>query len=82
MQGLTWLNLDKTTITDAGLADLAPLQNLKWMHIGSNNLTDACVDHVGQLKSLGELIITFNPGISTAGQEKLQAELPDCKIQF
>ena len=82
MPELTWLNLDKTTITDAGIASLVPLQKLEWMHLGSNDLTDASVESLAQLKGLKQLILTFNPGITADGQAKLQEALPNCKIEF
>ena len=76
MAKLKRLNLDKCLITDEGLKHLEPLKNLEFLHIGSTQVTDAGLSHLYGLKKLKHLIVTYLPGVSGAGIDKLTAELP------
>jgi Leucine-rich repeat (LRR) protein len=58
LQHLTWLNLDKTQITDKASESLAQMSQLEWLHLGSNPLTDASVPNLLKLTGLKYLNIS------------------------
>src|SRR5262245_8743533 len=79
LKGLTKLkrlNLDKCDIADDGLKHLEPLKNLEYLHIGSTQVTDAGLEHLYGLKKLNHLVVTYLPGVSRSGVEKLRDQLP------
>ncbi|HRK33700.1 MAG TPA: DUF1553 domain-containing protein, partial [Candidatus Hydrogenedentes bacterium] len=49
---ITWLNLAGTKVTDAGLAQLAPLKKLTRLHLERTEITDAGVAHLAALENL------------------------------
>jgi Leucine-rich repeat (LRR) protein len=76
MKKLKRLNLDKCNITDEGLKHLAGLTNLEYLHLGSTQVTDAGLEHLQGLKNLRHLVVTFLPGVTREGIERLEAALP------
>ncbi|MDR3183599.1 MAG: hypothetical protein LBT89_11910 [Planctomycetaceae bacterium] len=76
---ILWLNIDKCSITDAAAAKLAPLKNLQWIHFGRTELTDTGLEILSRYKTLKEVSVT-NTKVTPAGVEKLQAALPECKV--
>jgi hypothetical protein len=57
------------------LKELAPLTNLEFLHIGSTQVTDAGLPSLNGLKKLKHLVVTYLPGVTGEGIEKLQAEI-------
>ncbi len=76
MTKLKRLNLDKCLITDEGLKELEPLTNLEFLHIGSTQVTDAGLEHLYGMKNLKKLVVTYLPGVTGDGVDKLLAKLP------
>ncbi|MDR0869308.1 MAG: hypothetical protein LBN39_00800 [Planctomycetaceae bacterium] len=76
---LIWLNIDKNTLDDAAIPKLAPLTNLEWLHLGRTGLTDEGLYELAKIKTLKEVSIT-NTKVSKDGVAKLQAALPNCKV--
>jgi Leucine-rich repeat (LRR) protein len=77
LKNLKRLNLDKTQVTDMGLASLKELDQLEYLHLGSNlNVTDAGLTELHGLKNLKHLVITFIPSISDDAVAELQKALP------
>jgi Leucine-rich repeat (LRR) protein len=76
MTKLKRLNLDKCLITDEGLKELVPLTNLEFLHIGSTQVTDAGLEHLHGMKNLKKLVVTYLPGVSAEGVDKLMEKLP------
>lgn len=77
MSKLKSLNLDKCSITDEGLKELVPLKNLEFLHIGSTQVTDAGLEYLYGMKNLKKLVVTYLPGVSGEGVDKLMEKLPE-----
>ena len=62
IDSVTWLNIDKTAVTDASLKMLEEMPQLTWLHCGSNKkrLTDAGAESLKKLKKLKYLNISKN----------------------
>jgi hypothetical protein len=73
------LNLDYTSIGDAGLTDLAGLRHLKALGLDSTYVTDKSRDTLLALKKLEKLNI-YHTVISPAAYQELKSALPSCKI--
>lgn len=63
------LHVSNTSITDAGLAELAHLHELEWLSLNTD-LSDAALVHVGKLRSLRQLEISRAP-ITDSGLSEL-----------
>ena len=59
---VTWLNIDKTLVTDKSLKMIEAMPQLTWLHCGSNKerLTDKGADSLLKLKKLRYLNISQN----------------------
>jgi hypothetical protein len=73
-------NLTETKITDAGLKDIAKLQNLTDLDLSRNQITDAGLKDIAKLQNLKGLDLNFTK-ITDAGVAKLRKALPKCDIQ-
>lgn len=77
---ITSLDLARTKVTDAGLAQLAGMKNLKELHLENTGITDAGLDHLKGLASL-EYLNLYNTKITDAGAQKL-TELTKLKAVY
>ncbi len=82
LDGLNWLNLDHTRVTDEGVAFVGRLSRLTWLHLGSNDLSDQCLPSLARLGTLDHLMLTNCPRITESGRSSLRAALPTTQIQF
>jgi len=72
LPGLMDLSLEYTSVTDAGLAQLEPLDELRFLCIGvAPNLTDAGLVHLGRMAHL-EILVVGEPAITDAGLRHLR----------
>jgi hypothetical protein len=85
---LRWLSLNRTPITDRGLASLATLENLETLIVSRQGwtadgfrVTDRSIPHLAKLRSLKQLSLR-GADLTEAGVERLRAELADCKIEL
>ena len=77
---LAWLDVSKTQITDAGLADVAQLPNLTRLHLEKTGITDAGIPHIAKLGKL-EYLNLYGTKVSDAGIAQLK-ELKNLKKLF
>ncbi|MGI9240834.1 MAG: hypothetical protein ACR2RV_08535, partial [Verrucomicrobiales bacterium] len=77
---LAWLDVSKTQITDAGLADIAQLPNLTRLHLEKTGITDAGTPHLAKLGKL-EYLNLYGTKVSDAGIAPLK-ELKGLKKLF
>jgi YHS domain-containing protein len=61
-----WLNLARTKITDAGLAEVAKCEKLTRLHLENTDITDAGLAHVAKLANL-EYLNLYGTKVSDAG---------------
>lgn len=79
---LTALNLYHTGISDGDLKHLGDLSQLTILELSDNpRITDEGLQHLASLKSLRRLYLVFT-NVTNEGVAQLQAELPDCYIQW
>lgn len=81
-RSLKALNLYHTGISDDDLQHLAGLSQLTILELSDNDrITDEGLKHLATMKSLRRLYLVFTK-VSDEGIAKLQAELPNCYIQW
>ena len=68
-----------TQITDAGLKDMAKLQQLKKLNLNGTKITDAGLKDVAKLKKLESLRLDGTK-VTKAGVAELKKALPQCDI--
>jgi hypothetical protein len=68
---LAWLDMSKTQITDAGLADVGQLANLTRLHLEKTAVTDAGIPHIAKLGKL-EYLNLYGTKVSDAGIAQLK----------
>ena len=68
---LVWLNLARTKVTDASLANVAKAKNLTRLHLENTGVTDAGLKHLSGLEHLTYLNL-YGTGITDAGLKHLQ----------
>lgn len=79
LEGINFYDFD---LKDADLKQLSKMPNLRHLALASNgDITDAGLVHLASLKSL-QVLDLFGTEVTQKGVEKLQAELPDCEIQW
>jgi len=66
-------------VTDAGVKELAALENLTALDLSQTMITDAGVKELTGLKNLTELSL-YDTKVTDAGVKELQKALPKCKI--
>jgi YHS domain-containing protein len=74
---LRWLDLGGTGVSDAGLSQVASMQNLVRLHLERTSITDAGLASLGELPNL-EYLNLYGTAITSAGLEHLQG-LPKLK---
>ena len=77
---IKWVDVARTQVTDAGLAQIAPMKNLTRLHLENTKISDAGLDH---LKGLGNLeyLNLYGTQVTDAGIMKL-AGLKNLKKLF
>ncbi|NNC88901.1 MAG: hypothetical protein HKN82_10635 [Akkermansiaceae bacterium] len=75
--GLVEVNLGATSVSDAGLGELAAMPNLRKLHLQQTKITDAGLAEVAKLKNL-EWLNLFGTEVTDEGVRKLKA-LPKLK---
>ena len=70
--------MDKTKITDAGLKEVAKLQNLTMLSLHYTKITDACLKDLAKLQNLTVLILGESK-ITEEGAAELRKALPKCE---
>ncbi len=63
------LHLEKTKVTDAGLAHLKPLANLEYLNLYSTEISDAGLAHLESLSKLKSLYL-WQTKVTDAGVMK------------
>lgn len=77
---LTYLNFNRSQITDVGLAQLLPLANkLESLDIRSTSVSDDGIAHLKRLPRL-TLLRLEDSAISTDGIDEIRKALPSCKL--
>jgi hypothetical protein len=78
---LTYLNFDRSQITDTGLAQLLPLANkLESLDIRGTRVSDNGIANLQRLPKL-TLLRLKDSAISTDGMETIHKTLPSCKLE-
>ena len=79
---MTYLNFDRSQITDAGLAQLLPLANkLESLDIRRTSVSDDGIAHLKRLPRL-TLLRLKGSGISADGIDEIRKSLPNCKLEL
>ena len=78
VQGL-WL--EKSDVTDTGMAAVGGLKGLKYLNLYHTGVTDVGLRQLEGLSSLEWLGLGYCPGITNEGVARLQKALPNCTIQ-
>lgn len=76
---LRGIELQDSTVTDSGLANLRGLKEIEELNLRSTAITDAGLEFLRDLKSL-EGIYLHNSTVTNEGVNKLKQALPDCEI--
>ena len=79
LEKVAGLSLSATKITDAGLKDVAKLQQLIVLRLDGTHITDAGLKEVAKLQKLTVLGLS-GPQITKAGVAELKKALPKCTI--
>jgi len=75
------LNLGESKITDAGLVHLKGLTKLRELHLDFTKVTDAGLAHLKGLPSL-RILWVQGTNLTLTKVEKIEKELPNCKIYW
>lgn len=70
-KALVWLNLSRTSVTDAGLARLVGFHQLRRLHLANTGVSDAGVEHLGGLTQLQYLNL-YGTKVGDAGLAHLK----------
>jgi hypothetical protein len=73
--------LNRTSVTDAGLEYIENLANLKHLELSDTPITDAGLKHLAKLTCLETLNLT-GTNVTEAGVQRLQSQLPRCKVTW
>ena len=74
------LNLQKTRITDAAIAKLAPLTELEELVLSENEITPAALESLPEFKKLKSLKLENCFPISPSAVDALKEKMPDLKV--
>ena len=77
---MEWLNLESTSISDAGVAGLAGLSKLQTLNLSGTRVTDTCLETLSGLKSLKELNLSFT-SVSEDGVTSFLVKVPGCEVK-
>ncbi len=73
--------MHSTSVTDAGLTQLVRFPKLRHVSLSRDNITDAGLVHLAQISNL-KIVDLAGTAVTAAGVAKLQAALPNCKIEW
>ena len=76
---VTDLNLSDTKITDAGLKDIAKLQQLTGLDLSGTKITDEGLKDIAKMQNLTTLYL-LGTQITDAGAAELMKAMPKCEI--
>ena len=76
---VTSLGLSNTKFNDAGLKEVAKMQQLTSLYLDGTKITDAGLGDIAKLQKLTRLIL-YNTKITNEGAAELKLALPKCKI--
>jgi len=79
LENVTALGLGGTKITDAGLKDVAKVQQLRYLYLFDTKITDAGLKEIAKLQELGGLYLA-DIKVAKAGVAELKKALPNCLI--
>ena len=75
LSNLTRLHLDRTSVTDEGLAELQSLTQLEYLNLYGTKVTDAGVGHLAKLANLRQLYV-WRTKVTPEGIARLQSQVP------
>ena len=81
LEKVTFLYMNDTKLTDAGLKEVAKLQQLTWLNLNATKITDTGLKEVAKMKQLYQLHLNLTK-VTKAGVAELQKVLPKCKIRY
>jgi hypothetical protein len=81
MDQLQSLDLRNTAVSDAGMRNIVGIRRLQYLDISGTAITNRSVDDIGQLSSLG-LIVMTDTGIDEDGIQRLLRRNPALQIQI
>ena len=82
MTNLVRLQLNRTMISDAGLAHLSKLPNLETLNLYGTRVTNAGpAKHIKGLKKLKKLYL-WDSQVTVEGVEQLRQQMPDVEIVY
>ena len=76
-----WLRLDRVSVTDAGLAELASQKQLEYVAIWYTPVSDKAVATLSEWKRLKHILL-FGTKISTASANDLAQKLPGTIVDY
>lgn len=79
LPNLRMLHLEKTAISDAGLAHVIKCAELTYLNLYGTKITDAGLGQIASLKKLQKLYL-WQTAVTDAGVKALKAALPDLMI--
>ncbi len=79
LEGLQYLDLSGTEITDEGMKNLKGLHQLQFLSLDGAQITDVSLEYLKRLKQLKNLNVA-NTRITSEGLEELKNALPKAKI--
>jgi len=71
---------DSTHLTDDDLAHLVGLTSLETLHLEDRQITDEGLKPLEKLSNLKQLHLTYGPGVTPAGVERLKQALPRTQV--
>lgn len=78
---LEQLYLRDTIVRDDGVALLMSLPRLTSLNLDGTQVTDDVIDQLSKIKSLKDVRLS-RTDVTSEGAERLQRELPECKVHF
>lgn len=81
LTSLARLNLALTSISDEGLKHLMGLDNIVYLNLYGSQVSDAGLQHLAGMTNLRKLFL-WQSNVTEEGAKKLQAELPDCEVNW
>ncbi|HET6879672.1 MAG TPA: protein kinase, partial [Pirellulales bacterium] len=81
LHGLTWLDLDRSTIDPAGIAALRTLSLILLHTTDCAGVDDAAIEDLAAMSTLKSVVLKRTK-VTEAGIEMLAAALPQCRIEW
>jgi len=75
LPNLTRLHLDRTSVTDDGLAQLQSLTQLEYLNLYGTKVTDAGMGHLAKLANLRQLYV-WRTKVTPEAIARLQSQVP------